>query len=86
MVGAERHYPKQILAEVSAKNRLHGIGNSYSMLGKKGIFGMKPGQEMNLENLAESTKNAPLMFADTTVAMSAPVGNGAAAIVICSER
>mmetsp|Transcript_125405 Transcript_125405/g.316023 ORF Transcript_125405/g.316023 Transcript_125405/m.316023 type:complete len:923 (+) Transcript_125405:83-2851(+) len=64
-----------IFAEIAAKNRLHGQQNENAMLASK-----KP------PPTAEQIAAQPRLFGCLTSGMAAPTGDGAAAVVLVSER
>lgn len=86
-VADERKYPKQLLAEIAAKNRWQGRATKYAMLYKEEDANCPNNcAESVLRDSASRIAAAPTLFGTTTVAMAGPTGNGAAAILLCSER
>eukprot|EP00928_Gymnodinium_smaydae_P029081 TRINITY_DN22004_c0_g1_i1.p1 TRINITY_DN22004_c0_g1~~TRINITY_DN22004_c0_g1_i1.p1 ORF type:complete len:943 (-),score=113.58 TRINITY_DN22004_c0_g1_i1:214-2973(-) len=66
---------EDIFAEIAAKNRLHGQHNENAMM-----YSKKPAPT------AKQIAALPKLYGCLTAGMAAPTGDGAAALVLCSER
>lgn len=66
---------EKIFAEIAAKNRLHGQLNENAMLASQ-----------KAPPTAEQIWSQPKLYSFLTSGMAAPTGDGAAAVLLCSER